>query len=103
VQAQRIIDEGEFQQAIEYIEQYLPQYPDSDPLLALYGEALYENKQISEAEEVFRRALEINPLNALAARRIEVIRAINDASVSEQAQQLEEITLDKVFDLFRWH
>ena len=99
VEAQILIESGEYEEAIRYLENATVQYPGNDMLLSLYGDALYENKQIAEAEVAFRRALEINPLNALAARRIEVIRSIYDASVSEQAQQLEELTLDKLFDL----
>lgn len=99
VEAQILIDSGEYKNAIDHLDRATKQYPDNDILLALYGDALYENRQIVEAEVAFRRALEINPLNALAARRIEVIRSISDASVSEQAQQLEELTLDKLFDL----
>lgn len=99
VEAQILIESGEHDQAISYLEGVLKNNPNNDTLLALYGDALYENKQITQAEVAFRRALEINPLNALAARRIEVIRSIYDASVSEQAQQLEELTLDKLFDL----
>lgn len=99
VEAQILIDSGEYEEAIRYLEDVTKEFPENDMLLSLYGDALYENKQIVEAEVAFRRALEINPLNALAARRIEVIRSISNASVSEQAQQLEELTLDKLFDL----
>ncbi|GGF79527.1 tetratricopeptide repeat protein [Alteromonas lipolytica] len=99
VEAQIMIDSGEYKEAIEYLEAAIIEYPTNDTLLALYGSALYENKQISEAEVAFRRALEINPLNAMAADQIEVIRFISNASVSEKAQQIEELTLDKLFDL----
>ena len=99
VEAQIMIDGGEYKEAIQYLESAIIEYPGNDTLLALYGSALYENKQIAEAEVAFRRALEINPLNAMAAGQIEVIRFISNASVSEQAQQLEELTLDKLFDL----
>ncbi len=100
VEAQLLLDSGEYSEAISYLESAIIDHPNNDILLSLYGDALYENKQIAEAEVAFRKALEINPLNALAARRIEVIRSISDASVSEKAQQLEELTLDKLFDLF---
>ena len=77
VEAQILIDSGEYEEAIEYLETAIQWHPNNDMLLSLYGDALYENRQILEAEVAFRRALEINPLNALAARRIEVIRSIS--------------------------
>ena len=99
VNAQIMIDKGEFKEAVAYLEKAVKQFPQDDVLLALYGDALFESKQMVEAEAAFRRALEINPLNTLAANRVETIRAISNAAVSEQAQQLEELTLDKLFDL----
>ena len=65
VEAQILIESGEYEEAIRYLENATVQYPGNDMLLSLYGDALYENKQIAEAEVAFRRALEINPLNAL--------------------------------------
>lgn len=99
VQAQILIDKGEIENAIALLESANKQFPGNDMLLILYGDALYENKQMTLAEQVYMQALEINPLSPTAAKRIEVIRAISNASVSEKAQQLEELTLDKLFDL----
>ncbi len=99
VEAQILIDKGEIVNAIELLKNANQQFPVNDILLILYGDALYENKQMALAEQAYMQALEINPLSPTAAKRIEVIRAISNASVSEKAQQLEELTLDKLFDL----
>lgn len=99
VEAQILIDQGDIESAIELLKNANQQFPGNDMLLILYGDALYENKQMTLAEQAYMQALEINPLSPTAAKRIEVIRAISNASVSEKAQQLEELTLDKLFDL----
>ena len=90
VEAQILIDKGEIVNAIELLKNANQQFPGNDILLILYGDALYENKQMALAEQAYMQALEINPLSPTAAKRIEVIRAISNASVSEKAQQLEE-------------
>jgi len=99
VKAQISVEAGEFKQAEKYLEQATLHYPDNDVLFALHGQALYESKQFSEAELQFRQALQINPLNSVAKSYIEVIRATNSATISEQAKQFEEISFDKLGDL----
>ncbi|MBL4940231.1 MAG: hypothetical protein JKY81_01060 [Colwellia sp.] len=99
VRAQIQIDNGEFIDAISYLAQATKQYPNTDVLFSLYGQALYENKQIIKAENKFRQALRINPLNTVAKSYIEVIRATNTASVSENTTQFKEISFDKIGDL----
>lgn len=98
VKAQMQIEAGEYQAAIDFLTQATQEHP-SDVLYALYGQALYENKQIAEAEVKFRFALKINPLNNVARTYIERIRATNNAAVSEQTQLLEAISFDKIADL----
>jgi tetratricopeptide (TPR) repeat protein len=98
VKAQMKIEAGEYQAAIDFLANATQEHP-SDVLFSLYGQALYENKQIVEAESQFRLALKINPLNNVARTYIERIRATNNAAVSEQAQLLEAISFDKIADL----
>jgi len=99
VKAQMQVEAGEFKAAIKYLAKVTQSYPNVDVLFALYGQALYEHKDITNAEIQFRKALTINPLNAVAKSYIELIRATNNATVSEKAQQFEEISFDKIGDL----
>lgn len=99
VEAQIMIDSGEHVAALAYLQKALKVYPNDDSLYVLYGDALFENKQITEAEEALRKALDINPLNNVATAKIALIREISNAAVSEKAQLYEELTLDKLFDL----
>lgn len=99
VKAQIKIDNGEFSEAIIYLSKATEEHPTADVLFALYGQALYENKQIVKAEEQFRQALRINPLNTVAKNYVEVIRATNTATVSENSIQFKAISFDKIGDL----
>ena len=62
VEAQILIDKGEIVNAIELLKNANQQFPGNDILLILYGDALYENKQMALAEQAYMQALEINPL-----------------------------------------
>ena len=99
VKAQQMIESGRLEEAIIYLEKARLAHANNDLILALYGQALYENKQISQAEMYFMAALKVNPLNTVAKSYIEVIRETSAASISEDLQQLEEVTWDKVGDL----
>lgn len=99
VKAQINVEAGEFKKAETYLAKATMHYPKNDVLFALYGQALYESKQFKDAELKFRQALQINPLNSVAKSYIEVIRATNSATISENAKQFEEISFDKLGDL----
>lgn len=99
VLAEQLIDSGEFAQAIEFLERATTEFPDNDRLLSLYGQALYESRQISRAEEQFRRALHVNPLNTVAKTYVEVIRATDIASDSVEKQIFETVAWDKAGDV----
>lgn len=99
VKAQQLIEDGEFKRAQNYLIDALQDHPENSVILALYGVALYENKEIEEAELQFMDALRIDPLNSLAKDYVEVIRATSSASVSEQTQLIEEVAWDKLGDL----
>ena len=99
VKAQQMIESGQLQEAIDYLQGATLVHSNNDLILALYGQALYENKQIAEAEKYFMAALKVNPLNTVAKSYIEVIRETSAASISEELQQLQEVTWDKIGDL----
>lgn len=96
---QKLKESGDFSLAIDYLSNATVLFPNSDPLFALYGEALYENNQMVEAEIAFRKALEINSNNTIAVRKIQAIRSISNVMVSEEQQFFQELTFDKLFDL----
>ncbi|PCI62797.1 MAG: hypothetical protein COB35_02550 [Gammaproteobacteria bacterium] len=99
VKAQMQVEAGEFTSAIKYLAKATAEHPNVDVLFALYGQALYEHKDISLAEVQFRQALKINPLNTVAKSYIELIRATQDATTSEKSKQFTDISFDKIGDL----
>jgi len=99
VKAQIQIDNGDFIVAIAYLAEATQQHPNADMLFSLYGQALYENKEIIKAEIQFRQALSLNPLNTVAKSYIEVIRATTTATISENTTLFKAISFDIVGDL----
>ena len=99
VYAQQLVDSGETTQAVQFLEQALAKFPGDDNLHTLYGEALWDAKEPERAEAAFRQALTINPQNTVAKNFVEVIRAIRNASVSEDVQLFESVVWDKVGDI----
>lgn len=96
---QQMVDAGELEEAIPYLENASKLYPDNDTVWALYGQSLYEAREIEKAENAFRQALVINPLNKVAKTFVEDIRETSAASVSLEYQKLQDIALDKVGDI----
>ncbi|GBL04478.1 TPR domain protein [Glaciecola sp. KUL10] len=94
-----MIDAGEIDEAISFLEENILEYPNNAPLILHYGLALKEANRLAEAEVAFRKVLAINGTNPIAKNQIDMIRQFNNAAVSETAQQLENITIDKFFDL----
>jgi tetratricopeptide (TPR) repeat protein len=99
VLSQQLIDAGEFEQAVDYLDRAVGKYPKDDQLLSLHGEALYQSRKIEEAEVLFRRALAVNPLNPLAKARVERIRETSIATTSVKAQVIESVAWDKAGDV----
>jgi len=97
--ATRVVDDGEFERAELFISQALKSYPRSDHLLTLYGQTLYESRDIEQAESYFMAALQVNPLNKVAKAYVEVIRETSEASTSQELQQFQEVLWDKVGDI----
>jgi len=99
VVGQQLVDAGELDRAIPYLKIASDQFPDNDTVIAMYGQALYEAREIRQAEDVFRQALTINPLNRVAKTYVEEIRETSAASVSLEYQQIREVALDKFGDI----
>ena len=99
VYGEDLVEGGEFDEAIEFLDRATQVYPEDDRLLTLYGQALYESKQIRDAEEVFMRAMRLNPLNTVAKNYVDVIRGIKVARDSEQSQMFESVAWDKAGDV----
>ena len=74
IYAENLIDGGEFDEAIEYLARATTAFPADDRLLTLYGQALYESRQIQLAESAFMQAVQLNPLNTVAKTYVDVIR-----------------------------
>jgi tetratricopeptide (TPR) repeat protein len=99
VVGQQLVDAGELETALPYLEQASQLFPENDTVWAMYGQALYEGKEIQKAENAFRRALVINPLNKVAKSYVEDIRETSAASVSLEYQQMQEVAFDKAGDI----
>ena len=99
IYAENLIDGGEFDEAIEYLARATTAFPADDRLLTLYGQALYESRQIQLAESAFMQAVQLNPLNTVAKTYVDVIRGIKGARDSEQSQMIESVAWDKAGDV----
>ena len=99
VYGENLVEGGDFDEAIAFMDRATARYPTDDRLLTLYGQALYESRQIKEAEDVFMRAMRLNPLNTVAKNYVDVIRGIKVARDSEQAQMFESVAWDKAGDV----
>jgi len=99
VYSQQLIDAGELVIATEFLNRAVIKFPRNDNLWSLYGQALYESRQIDTAEDAFRKALRINPLNKMAKTYVEVIRETSIATTSLEAQVFESVVWDKLGDI----
>ena len=61
---------GDIEQAIVICREYLPQQPGHMSGHIVYGQALYEARQLDEAETVFETALSLDPENLIALRHL---------------------------------
>src|SRR5919108_4557149 len=61
---------GDIQQAIDICRAYLPQQPGHMSGHIVYGQALYEARQVEEAKTVFETALSLDPENLIALRHL---------------------------------
>jgi tetratricopeptide (TPR) repeat protein len=61
---------GDIEQAIAICREYLPQQPGHMSGHIVYGQALYEARQVEEAKTVFETALALDPENLIALRHL---------------------------------
>jgi hypothetical protein len=61
---------GEVEQAIAICREYLPQQPGHMSGHIVFGQALYEARQLDEAKTVFETALSLDPENLIALRHL---------------------------------
>ena len=98
VRADKYIGEGDYQTAIAIANRAIAQWPDKDIFYQFKGEALYKANDLEQAEVTLRKALQINPLNAVAKSYVEEIRTTNQAQTSEELAEWISIAKDKVGD-----
>lgn len=61
---------GDIEQAIAICREYLPQQPGHMSGHIVYGQALFEARQVEEAKAVFETALSLDPENLIALRHL---------------------------------
>src|SRR5688500_2586491 len=61
---------GDLDRAIEICRAHLPQQPGHMSGHVVYGQALYESRQLDEAKTVFEAALALDPENLIALRHL---------------------------------
>src|SRR5918993_2110581 len=61
---------GDLDRAIEICRAHLPQQPGHMSGHIVYGQALYESRQLDEAKTVFEAALALDPENLIALRHL---------------------------------
>src|SRR5436189_6354574 len=66
---------GDWEQAIAICREYLPQQPGHMSGHIVFGQALFEAKQLEEAKTVFETALSLDPENLIALRHLGDITA----------------------------
>jgi len=99
VYAEKMIDGGQKQQASQLLVEAVKRFPDNDIINALYGQALYDSKQMNESEKYFMKALRLNAANIRAQKYINQIRDLRDSTVSKSDQEWAAIIKDKSADL----
>ena len=77
----------------------MPRYPARDAdFYTLKGEALYKKNDLPGAEEQFREALKLNPLNPVAKAYVSEIRSTLEAQTSTAWAEFVSIAKDKFGD-----
>jgi hypothetical protein len=96
---QKRIELQDFDTAILILDRALPRYPARDAdFYTLKGEALYKKNDLPGAEEQFREALKLNPLNPVAKAYVSEIRSTLEAQTSTAWAEFVSIAKDKFGD-----
>lgn len=96
---QKRIELQDFDTAILVLDRALPRYPSRDAdFFTLKGEALYKKNDLPAAEDQFREALKLNPLNPVAKAYVSEIRSTLEAQTSTAWAEFVSIAKDKFGD-----
>lgn len=96
---QKRMDLHDFDTAILVLDRALTVFPNKKAdFFTLKGEALYKQNRLGQAEEEFRKALNINPLNPVAKGYVTEIRTTLEAQTSTALAEWISIAKDKLGD-----
>ena len=96
---QKRIEIQDFDTAVLILDRALPRYPERvADFYTLKGEALYKMNNLPGAEEQFREALKLNPLNPVAKAYVSEIRSTLEAQTSTAWAEFMSIAKDKFGD-----
>lgn len=98
-EAQALMDSGKYDEAIIVLKKCTRENPGSDWLLSMLGRAYYKKGDLEQAEEEFRRALEINNDNVVAKKLISEMRTTQDLLEDREVSQWMKIGKEKIADL----
>lgn len=96
---QEFLASGNIIGALEVLEKAVPMYPESELLHTYYGRALYLNGRINEAEEQFRKALDINRNSDIAKFYVKEMRKTQDLLQDREMSEWKSIAKDKLGDI----
>jgi len=89
-----LLDAGNYDDALTFLETALKKYANSEIILSLYGEVLFRTHKLKEAEDQFRKVLDENPYNEQAKQRIEDIRSTEKLMESREIAELKAFGKD---------
>ncbi len=76
---------GDLTQAIALCREHLPKQPGHMSGYIVFGQALYEDGELAEAQDVFQSALELDPENLIALRHLgDIARTRGDAGAARR-------------------
>lgn len=96
---QILVNSGNYDEAILLLNTCIKTYPNSDWLISIYGRAYYLQGDLQNAEEQFRKALEINKDNQIAKTLIQEVRKTTDLLVDRSTSFWISIWKRKIADL----
>src|SRR5688500_8493573 len=85
---------GDLDRAIEICRAHLPQQPGHMSGHIVYGQALYESRQLEEAKTVFEAALALDPENLIALRHLGDIARDSDDPATARIWYLRVLDAD---------
>ena len=96
---QELISLEKYDEAVSTLEACLRVHPDSDWLYSMLGRAYFKLGDLEQAEEQFRKALNINKNNQVAKRLIYEMRKTQDLLQDRDVSEWINIAKERVADL----